>query len=103
MFVSLFLFKGSLFPENKCFCINGKCENSGVFNVAPCQHDSPIYMSYPHFYKADSMYANAVNGLNPDKEKHELFLVLEPNTGIPMDVGGGFQANYLLEPVASIR
>ncbi|KAM7354262.1 peste isoform 1-T2 [Cochliomyia hominivorax] len=94
---------GTLYPENKCFCINGKCEASGVFNISPCKFNSSIYMSYPHFYKADPVYLNAVEGLKPEKEKHEFFMTLEPNAGVPMDVGGGFQANYLLESVGGIN
>lgn len=62
-----------------------------------------MYMSYPHFYKADPVYLAAVEGLKPEKEKHEFFMTLEPNAGVPMDVGGGFQANYLLESVAGIK
>ncbi|XP_005188827.2 protein peste [Musca domestica] len=94
---------GTIYPENKCFCVNNKCEASGVFSIAPCKYNSSIYMSYPHFYKADPIYLEAIEGLKPEKEKHEFFMTLEPNAGVPMDVGGGFQANYLMEPVAGIR
>uniref|UniRef100_A0A1I8PUG8 Protein croquemort n=1 Tax=Stomoxys calcitrans TaxID=35570 RepID=A0A1I8PUG8_STOCA len=93
---------GTLYPENKCLCVNGKCEASGVFSIAPCKYNSSIYMSYPHFYLADPIYLQAIEGLKPEKEKHEFFMTLEPTSGVPMDVGGGFQANYLMEPVPGI-
>lgn len=61
-----------------------------------------MYMSYPHFYQADPSYLEAIDGLKPEREKHEFFMTLEPNAGVVMDVGGGFQANYLMEPVDNI-
>lgn len=35
-------------------------------------------MSFPHFYQADPVYINAVDGLNPNKEEHETYLDLQP-------------------------
>ncbi|XP_067625345.1 uncharacterized protein [Eurosta solidaginis] len=93
---------GTLYLEMKCYCVNGVCEKSGVVNLSPCQHNTPIYTSYPHFYKADPSYLEAIEGLSPDPAKHEFFMTLEPNSGMPMDVGGGFQVNYLLTPVPGI-
>ncbi|KAL9919341.1 LOW QUALITY PROTEIN: protein peste-like [Glossina fuscipes fuscipes] len=90
---------GTLFPSNKCFCIGGKCECSGVFNIGPCAYNAWMYISLPHFYKADPYYLDAIEGLKPEKEKHEFFMTVEPNLGVPMDVGGGLQGNYLLEPI----
>ncbi|XP_037960822.1 protein peste [Teleopsis dalmanni] len=93
---------GTLYPETKCFCVNGKCEAYGVINIGPCKYNSSSYTSYPHFYQADPSFLEAIDGLKPDKEKHEFFMTLEPNGGLVMDVGGGFQGNYLLEPIAGI-
>ncbi|KAI9577732.1 hypothetical protein GQX74_010919 [Glossina fuscipes] len=58
-----------------------------------------MYISLPNFYKADPYYLDAIEGLKPEKEKHEFFMTVEPNLGVPMDVGGGLQGNYLLEPI----
>ncbi|XP_054742918.1 protein peste [Anastrepha obliqua] len=93
---------GTRYPEMKCFCVNGACAKPGAINLAPCQYNSPTYTSYPHFYKADPSYLEAVEGLSPDPAKHEFFMTLEPNSGLPLDVGGGFQANYLMTPVPGI-
>lgn len=60
-------------------------------------------MSYPHFYLADPVYLEAIDGLSPNKEQHEFFMTIEPNSGLPMDVGGGFQANYLMEPIEGVE
>lgn len=35
-------------------------------------------MSLPHFLYADEKYLNAVEGLEPDEEKHAIYLHLEP-------------------------
>jgi len=59
-------------------------------------------MSYPHFYNADQYYLDQVEGLEPNKEDHEFYMVVEPNTGIPLEVAARFQVNMLVEPVEGI-
>ncbi|ALC39338.1 pes, partial [Drosophila busckii] len=93
---------GTLFPETSCYCVDGQCQPAGVINIKNCMYNSSIFMSYPHFYLADPSYLAAVDGLQPEKEKHEFYMALEPNAGVPMDVGGGFQANYLMEPTPGV-
>lgn len=68
---------GTNIPENKCYC-GGECVPSGVLNVTTCRMDSPIFLSLPHFYGADPYYINLVDGLKPEKEKHEFYITLEP-------------------------
>lgn len=68
---------GTLFPENKCYC-SGTCVPSGLFNVSSCRLGTPIFMSFPHFYKADPFYLNQVDGMKPDKDKHQFFIAFEP-------------------------
>ncbi|KAI8042355.1 hypothetical protein M5D96_003667 [Drosophila gunungcola] len=78
------------------------CMPVGVINIGPCAFNASVYMSYPHFYLADPSFLEAIDGLQPEREKHEFFMTLEPNAGVPMDVGGGFQANYYMEPIPDI-
>lgn len=41
--------------------------------------DSPIMLSFPHFYLADPALRDAVEGISPpEKEKHELFIDVHP-------------------------
>lgn len=40
--------------------------------------DAPVYLSFPHFYKADPKLLDDVEGLSPDQEKHETFLKIQP-------------------------
>lgn len=41
--------------------------------------DSPIMLSFPHFYLADDSLRTAVEGISPpEKEKHQLFIDVQP-------------------------
>lgn len=35
-------------------------------------------MSFPHFYNADPFYRQQVEGMQPEKDKHEFYVALEP-------------------------
>lgn len=64
-------------PGNECYC-TGNCIPSGMINVSSCRWGLPFFASLPHFYGADPVYVEAVEGLDPDKSKHESYIVLEP-------------------------
>lgn len=72
-------------------------------NISSCRFGSPVFMSYPHFYQADDFYLNQVEGLQPQADKHEFYMVLEPKTGISLEVAARFQVNMLVEPIRGIR
>lgn len=40
--------------------------------------DAPVYLSYPHFYQADPVLLQHFEGLNPQKEKHENYFLIQP-------------------------
>lgn len=89
-------------PDNMCFCPAGKpsCSPNGLFNVSLCQYgeqeplrppfgrtnpiplcsaDSPIMLSFPHFYLADESLRTQVEGISPpQKEKHQFFFDVQP-------------------------
>ena len=67
-------------PDNWCFCAEGGfCPPaSGVANSSVCRYGSPAFVSFPHYYAADEYYLNQVEGLKPDKEKHEFHIDLNP-------------------------
>ncbi|XP_036328353.1 protein peste-like isoform X1 [Rhagoletis pomonella] len=90
---------GTLYPENVCHC-NGQCVPSGLMNISSCWYGSPIFLSYPHFHEADPYYLAEVDGLKPEKEKHELYLVLEPRTGLMLEMTARLQSNILVEPIS---
>lgn len=70
---------GTEFPENACFS-GGSTEfvPSGVMNISACRYGSPVFISFPHYYAGDQFYVNEVEGLKPDKSKHESYFTLEP-------------------------
>ena len=67
-------------PDNACFCLNEEGCNvpRGLFNMSACQFGSPAMMSWPHFFEADPKLLEAVEGLNPDPEKHQFYIDLQP-------------------------
>lgn len=90
-------------PENKCYCMEGfDCYSSGLLNMAPCKvrpdlpDGAPIALSFPHFYQADEKYQNAVEGLNPEKEKHEFYVDIAPDFGFPLAIRPKFQLNVVI-------
>lgn len=40
--------------------------------------EAPIYISFPHFFKADPKLLDAVAGLNPVEEIHESYIKIQP-------------------------
>lgn len=41
--------------------------------------DSPVMLSFPHFYLADPKLLEAVEGISPpDAEKHQLYIDVQP-------------------------
>lgn len=73
----LMMDNGTLYPDNICYC-NGDCVPSGLFNVSACNFGLPVFMSLPHFYKADPYYISEIDGMKPDKDKHDASLSFEP-------------------------
>lgn len=69
-------------PDNSCFCMvdEGGCNDlpKGLFNMSACQFGSPTLMSWPHFFQADPALLNDKEGLEPDEEKHQFFIDLQP-------------------------
>lgn len=68
---------GTNYPENWCYA-TGESVPSGTLNISSCRFGTPVFMSYPHFYKADPYYLNLVEGLSPSQDDHEFYMTLEP-------------------------
>ncbi|KAI8422835.1 hypothetical protein MSG28_006577 [Choristoneura fumiferana] len=68
--------------HNSCFC-NGECMWGGVMNVSACRFGSPSFISLPHFLHGDPALRAA-------------------KLGVPLEVGGRFQLNILIEPTPHI-
>jgi scavenger receptor class B protein 1 len=50
----------------------------GVVNLTACRHGTPTFISNPHFFHADPYYVSQVAGLQPDADKHQFYITLEP-------------------------
>ncbi|XP_059484365.1 scavenger receptor class B member 1 isoform X1 [Neocloeon triangulifer] len=92
-------------PENDCFCPQGPpCAPNGLFNVSACQYDSPIMLSFPHFYQADPELLKMVDGISPpEKEKHQLFIDVQPQMGTTLRATARVQINLAVSQVVDIK
>jgi len=94
-------------PENKCFNPYPDEEiqlYTGLMNVSACKWDTPAYVSYPHFLHGEQALLDQFEegSLQPKKERHESYMVLEPISGVPLEVAIRLQINTLLRPVKRI-
>jgi len=96
-------------PDNFCYCpeveqcvkVNETAEDA--WDISDCQNKTlkllpcidgllflqgsygvPIIMSTPHFLDADESLWQAIDGVQPDREKHITFLNIEPTTGMSL-------------------
>ncbi|XP_043485899.1 protein croquemort-like, partial [Polistes fuscatus] len=81
---------------NNCYC-NGECSPSGLINITSCRYGAPVFVSLPHFYKADPILGNQVVGMNPNEDDHSFYINIEPLTGIPLEMEARLQINMLIE------
>ena len=88
-------------PDNACF--DSEDIPSGVFDVSACRFGAPVFISLPHFYLADSFYADKIqSGLAPNASLHSTVFRVEPRSGIPLDVSARFQLNVKIQPISGI-
>ncbi|XP_017771039.1 PREDICTED: scavenger receptor class B member 1 isoform X2 [Nicrophorus vespilloides] len=92
-------------PMNKCYCPHGPpCAPSGFFNVSLCQYDSPVLLSFPHFYMANDSYRTAFEGISPpDPEKHKFYMDVQPLMGAGLSAKGRIQINLAVSQVTDIK
>ncbi|XP_072399703.1 sensory neuron membrane protein 2-like isoform X2 [Diabrotica undecimpunctata] len=93
--------------KEDCFCTgrtlnaNGlpDCYLNGIIDVYDC-FGAPLLLSFPHFLHADESYIKGVQGVtSPEKEKHGIYLVIEPNTGTPLQGRKRVQLNVVLRNI----
>ncbi|XP_028991381.1 lysosome membrane protein 2-like [Betta splendens] len=87
-------------PNNAGFCVPaGDCLGTGVLKISVCRQGAPFVVSFPHFYQADPMYINAIDGLSPNREEHETYIDVQPTTGVPIRYCKRTQLNIILKRV----
>ncbi|CAD6243103.1 GSCOCG00009640001-RA-CDS [Cotesia congregata] len=85
-------------PENECYCRKmKKCLRKGLSDLTPCYYNIPAAVSLPHFLNADPSLLQDIEGLQPDREKHQTRVVLQPAIGIPIDVNSRIQTNLVMK------
>ena len=89
----------------RCFCPAGPpCAPEGTFNVSLCQYDSPVLLSFPHFYLADPSLRESVSGISPpDEEKHQFYIDVQPMMGTSLRAKARIQINLAVKQVRDIK
>ncbi|XP_050425596.1 scavenger receptor class B member 1 [Adelges cooleyi] len=111
-------------PENECYCpsastssgnssttpsstpksIAGQCAPHGTFNVSLCQYDSPVLLSFPHFYMGEDRLRTAVEGLSPpDPDLHQFWIDIQPEMGVALRAKARVQINLAVSQVLDIK
>lgn len=68
---------GVVDPNTSCFQ-EGDPVPLGLLNITSCRHGLPVFISYPHFYHGTEELVNSVEGMEPEQEKHEFSITVEP-------------------------
>ncbi|XP_018562646.1 scavenger receptor class B member 1-like isoform X2 [Anoplophora glabripennis] len=94
---------GYVHEKNKCFCKGPrKCLPPGLLDVRGCYYGFPIALSYPHFLDGDESLTAKVNGSQPDPEKHKSFFIIQPDSGLPLQLAARFQINMALGSIGKM-
>uniref|UniRef100_A0A182Q5V0 Scavenger receptor class B n=1 Tax=Anopheles farauti TaxID=69004 RepID=A0A182Q5V0_9DIPT len=93
---------GEFDSRNKCYCRNGNCLPRGLIDVTSCYYGFPIALSYPHFLDADPKVLAHVNGSRPDPKVHRSHFMINPVSGLPLQLSVKFQINMVLEDLSSM-
>ncbi|KAJ9589993.1 hypothetical protein L9F63_016885, partial [Diploptera punctata] len=89
-------------PKFRCFCTTpDNCLKKGVHDMTNCI-GVPIIASLPHFYLAHPDYQNEIYGMNPVKEKHEMYFIFEPTTATPLYGRTRIQLSISIHPIESV-
>lgn len=79
--------------DNACYCHNGVCPKRGLGWLTPCYYSIPISISQPHFYNADPSLTEKIDGLKPEKAKHDSVAIIHPELGVPLEAHLRIQIN----------
>ncbi|XP_022903927.2 scavenger receptor class B member 1-like isoform X1 [Onthophagus taurus] len=88
--------------KNKCFCREEPCLPRGLLDVRECYYGFPIALSYPHFLDGDESLFKDVEGMVPDRTKHESYFVINPESGLPLDLAVRYQINMAIGDTSGV-
>ncbi|KAJ8916567.1 hypothetical protein NQ315_000211 [Exocentrus adspersus] len=69
---------------------------NGLADVSACYYGIPFAASFPHYLHGDEVIKTYVDGLQPDADKHSSYVIVEPNTGIPLHGIARSQSNLVM-------
>jgi len=95
-------------PENECYCMHWKkkkerCGIKGTIDLGGCLKGAPILLSAPHFLGTSPDLSELVEGLRPDKKKHDFFILMEPRIGVPVFAYGRMMLSIRVERTSFLR
>ena len=95
-------------PDNECFCAHAKkrpdrCAIRGIIDLSGCLNGAPLVLSAPHFLGTSPDLSALVDGLTPEREKHEFSLLFEPRLGTPVFAYGRLQLSIRVERTSFLR
>ena len=67
-----------------------------LVNTSQCTNINPMFVSYPHFFLEDHSLAWSGDGLKPDAQKHESYIMVDHLTGEVKESMSKLQYNILL-------
>ncbi|XP_037942188.1 sensory neuron membrane protein 1-like [Teleopsis dalmanni] len=90
--------------ENHCFCNKypDDCPAKGTMDLWRC-NETPMIASLPHFLYADSKLLAGVDGLEPQEQKHSIFVDFEIISGTPLSVAKRIQFNLDVIPIEQLK
>ena len=65
--------------------------------------DLPIVASFPHFYARSGKFADKLEGLKPDADKHTSYTIIEPVLGVPLHQRAVSQSNMVTRNMRSFK
>ncbi|GLH03172.1 Sensory neuron membrane protein 1, partial [Gryllus bimaculatus] len=90
-------------PSTDCFAGDPSAPLvSGLSDCSPCFFNFPIAASAPHFMNGDPVLIDSVRGMNPQRDKHGSYIVVEPITGLPMESCARIQSNLVVRKLSGI-
>ncbi|XP_074596260.1 lysosome membrane protein 2-like [Brevipalpus obovatus] len=92
--------------KNTCYCVHQKrpdrCEYPGIMDVAGCLN-GPFVITLPHFLGVSYPVTSRIRGLQPESSKHDFYLLIKSQLGIPIDVKARLQLNVRVERIPFLR
>ncbi|KAK9731222.1 CD36 family [Popillia japonica] len=87
--------------EDKCYCpAPDECMKKGALDLR--KSSGRVVATMPHFYNSDQSYVNGVKGVNPDKSKHDLYLLVNTFTGSPVATRNRLQFSIPFVPMPKV-